>query len=422
MFASANQALLAEQYGDPDYALATGAADRFLSELGVTFHPLPYYYRVDPATHRELTEATATLVGAQEKLFAAVCANRSPDQLAELLQVPPAMASLIDWSALASSRFRMLRADIIPTAAGYHFCEINHFSAVGGGEGYHSGRLIAELLGRSVPGVSPFRDLAYHYLTECRRSGLVRIVILDSAEHRKQGFGEHRMLQHYLRLMAPDLEVSYQDDLTYPAAWLAPAEAGRTLIHRLVTLEDTTDGGAFLVRLRELGATLSCGFEAELKMHRIWFSLLHDPDHRQLFDDRELAVIDRYVPYTFQLGEHNLAATLADKDDYIFKTSYSYGGKGVLLGSEHSPEELADALLVPGIQAWAGQRVVPTSSLELPTPDGGTARFYFVLGMFGYGENYSGLLIRGALDSPVVNVSRGGGVSWAFVDQGATPA
>jgi hypothetical protein len=416
LFASANQALLAEQAGGVDYPLATGAADRFLTDLGVTFHALPYYFRVDPATHHELTEATATLVGAQEKLFAAVCASRSPDQLAELLQVPPAMAGLIDWSALAASRFRMLRADIIPTDRGYYFCEINHFSAVGGGEGYHSARVIAELLGRSVPGVSPFRDLAHHYITECRRSGFVRIVILDSAEHRKQGFGEHRMLQDYLRLMAPDLDVSYHDDLTYPADWLEPAQARRTLIHRLVTLDDTTDGGALLVRLQGLGATLSCGFEAELKMHRIWFSLLCDPSYRQLFDERELAVIDRYVPYTFQLAEHNLAATLAAKDDYIFKTSYSYGGKGILLGSEHSPDELRDALLVPGIQAWTGQRAVPTSSLELPTSDGGTARFYFVLGMFGYGENYSGLLIRGALGSPVVNVSRGGGVSWAFVD------
>lgn len=416
MFTDANQALLAEQFSDADYPLATGAADRFLADLGVTFHALPYYYRVDRATHRELTEATATLVCAQQKLFAAVCANRSPDQLAELLQLPPAMAGLIDWSALASSRFRMLRADIIPTPQGYYFCEINHFSAVGGGEGYHSGRVIAELLGRSVPGVSPFRDLAYHYITECRRSGLVRIVILDSAEHRKQGFGEHRMLQNYLRLMAPEIEVSYQDDLSYPASWLEPAEAGRTLIHRLVTLDDTTDNGAFLIRLQQLGATLSCGFEAELKMHRIWFSLLHDPEHRQLFDDRELAVIDRYVPYTFQLDPDKLASTLADKDQYIFKTSYSYGGKGILLGSEHSTEELRDALLVPGIQAWTGQRVVPTASLELPTPDGGTARFYYVLGMFGYGENYSGLLIRSALGSPVVNVSRGGGVSWAFVD------
>jgi len=224
------------------------------------------------------------------------------------------------------------------------------------------------------------------------------------------------MLQDYLRLIAPDLEVSYQDDLTYPADWLAPAEARRTLIHRLVTLDETPDGGAFLVRLRQLGATLSCGFEAELKMHRIWFSLLHDSDHRHLFDERERAVIDRYVPYTFQLSERNLAATLADKDRYIFKTSYSYGGKGVLLGSEHSPDELAEALSAPGIQAWTGQQAVPTASLELPTPDGGTAPFYFVLGMYGYGDNYNGLLVRGALGSPVVNVSRGGGVSWAFVD------
>ncbi|HEU5271772.1 MAG TPA: hypothetical protein VFU36_17755 [Jatrophihabitans sp.] len=415
-FANANQALLAEQYGAADRALATGAAERFLIELGIGFPALPYYFRVDAATHRELAGATATLIGAQEKLFAAVCASRSPEELAELLQVPPTMAGLIDWPALASSSFRMLRADIIPTPGGYYFCEINHFSAVGGGEAYHSARLMAEMLGRSVPGVSPFRDLAYHYLAECRRSGLDRIVILDSAAHRKLGFGEHRMLQDYLRLMAPDLDVSYQDDLTYPAGWLKPAEARRTLIHRLVTVDDTTDGGAFLVRLQELGATLSCGFEAELKMHRIWLSLLHDPDHRQLFDERELAVIDRYVPYTFQLGEHNLAAALADKDRYVFKTSYSYGGKGVLLGSEHSPDELAGALSVPGIRAWTGQRAVPTSSLDLPTPDGGTARFYFVLGMFGYGDNYNGLLVRGSLGSPVVNVSRGGGVSWAFMD------
>ena len=47
--------------------------------------------------------------------------------------------------------------------------------------------------------------------------------------------------------MAPELEIHYCDELTYREQWLAPAEAAQTLIHRLVTFDDTADEGAFLV-------------------------------------------------------------------------------------------------------------------------------------------------------------------------------
>jgi hypothetical protein len=419
MFASYNREFVADQMRAgraADYPMAARGAEQLLEGLGVAFRPLPYYFRVDAATHRALSEATQALVSAEEKLLRALRATLSTDELVTTFRVPPEMASLIDWTEVASSRFRMLRADIIPTDSGYYFCEINHFSGVGGGEGYHSAKTIAELLGRPVRGVSPFRDQAYHYVTECRRAGLVRVVILDSSEHRKQGFGEHRLLQEYLKLMAPDLEVVYCDELTYRTEWLDADEARRTLVHRLITLDDTSDGGAFLSRIRDLGTTVSCMFEAELKMHRKWFSMLCDPQYHHLFDRGELAVIEKYVPHTFELGEDNLDATLADKDSYVFKTSYSYGGKGVLIVADHSPDDLREALLVAGVEAWTCQQLVPTSTLDLPSADGESAPHYFVLGMFGYGENYSGLLVRGAAGSPVVNVSQGGGVSWAFVE------
>jgi uncharacterized circularly permuted ATP-grasp superfamily protein len=157
-------------------------------------------------------------------------------------------------------------------------------------------------------------------------------------------------------------------------------------------------------------------FEAELKMHRKWFSLLCDRAYHHLLDPTELAVIERYLPHTFELDQDNLRATLADKDDYVFKASYSYGGKGILMGAEHSREELEQRLGLAGIEAWTCQRVVPTSSLQLPSVTGEPARHNVVLGMFGYGENYSGLFVRGASGSQVVNVSQGGGVSWAFVE------
>jgi hypothetical protein len=306
-------------------------------------------------------------------------------------------------------------ADIIPTEAGYYFCELNHFSGVGAGESYHSAHAFAELLNRPVAGVSPFRQLAHLYVTQCRPAGLTRVVVLDTPQHRAQGFGEHVMLKRYLRLMAPDLETSYHDEHTYPPHWLRPDEAKRTLVHRLVTHDDTPDGGAFLALLRDRGATVSCMFEAELKMHRRWFSLLCDPGYQHLLDAEELATIEQYVPHTYDLHPGNLDAAVADKDRLVFKRSYTYGGKGVLIGEEHPPGPL-HALLTADGSAWVAQRRVPTSSLDLRAADGGTATFRFVLGMFLYGEHASGLLVRASARSHVVNVSQGGGASWAFVE------
>jgi hypothetical protein len=309
----------------------------------------------------------------------------------------------------------MLRADIIPTDTGYYFCELNHFSGVGATEAYYSAYAMAELLGRSVTGISPIRQQAHLYLTECRRGGFTRFVILDSTKHRPFGFGEKWFLQRYLRLMAPELEIHYCDELSYRQEWFEPAQAAKTLIHRLVTFDDTADEGAFLVAVRNSGATFSCLFEGELKMHRRWFSLLCDPEYQQLLNSEELAVIRDYVPHTFDLTAGNLADAVADKDRLVFKRSYSYGGKEVFIGEQHSTERLRELLSVD-ISGWNCQRRVHTSSLELPGPDGRLLPFYFVLGMYLYGEGASGLLVRGAANSPVVNVAQGGGVSWAFVE------
>ena len=223
------------------------------------------------------------------------------------------------------------------------------------------------------------------------------------------------MLQRYLRLMAPDLEIGYCDELTYPERWLAPDEARRTLVHRLITLDDTADGGAFLAAVRDSGATVSCMFEAELKMHRRWFSLLCDPRYHHLLDDEQLAAIERYVPYTFDLRPDEVESAVADRDRLVFKRSYTYGGKGVLIGDQYSAGELR-TLLTADVSAWTCQRRVYTSTLDLPGADGRPVPFHLVLGMFLYGDGPSGLLVRAAAGSPLVNVSQGGGVSWAFVE------
>ncbi|MFF7953269.1 hypothetical protein [Streptomyces griseorubiginosus] len=420
VFADLNRAFVVDQRtrsGPQRHALAVRAADGVLADLGMKYRMLPCDFRIDAATHAELASATRLLADAQDKVLAHLCATRTAGELEVMFDVPPDMARHLDWPSLPTSGLRMLRADIVPGADGYWFCELNHFSGVGSGEGFHSAHTYAEILGRPVAGISPFRQLALQYVAECRRAGLTRLVVLDTTEHRRQEFGEHLMVQRYVRLLAPDIEVAYHTERTYPEGWLKPDEAERTLIHRLFTFQDTTDRGAFLAAVRDSGTTVSCMFEAELKMHRLWLALLCDPAYRSLFNGEEAAAIDRYVPHTAVLAPDGLDAAVADKDGLAFKSSYSYGGQGIVLGDRHTPAQLR-GILTRDTTAWITQRRVPAPPLDLPLTDGSTAPFHLVLGMYLYGDETAGLLVRGTTGSAVVNLSQGGAMSWAFTEQG----
>src|ERR1035437_6534271 len=287
----------------------------------------------------------------------------------------------------------------------------------------------ASVLGRAITARTPSPSCSVARSPGCRRSGSSLTSTSPSAGARaspalsswtrsstgRRGSANASCCKRYLRLMAPDLETSYRDEHTYPADWLRPDEAKRTLVHRLVTHDDTPDGGAFLVRLRDSGATVTTMFEAELKMHRRWFSLLCDPHYQHLLDADELATIEQYVPHTYDLRPGTVDAAVAEKDRLVFKRSYTYGGKGGLIGDQHSPGQLR-ALLTADGSAWVAQRRVYTSSLDLRAADGRTMPFYLVLGMFLYGDQASGLLVRATARSPLVNVSQDGGASWAFVE------
>ncbi|MFE5326357.1 hypothetical protein ACFRCG_08195 [Embleya sp. NPDC056575] len=417
MFAAENRPFLTElsaAHKPDELALARAASDRHLRDLGFLFPTLPTHFRMDRGTHDELHTATARLVSAHEKVMRHVCATLSPTELAETFHIPTAMAGHIDCARLGPG-LALARADIIPTETGYAFCELNTFSGVGAGECHHSAKLYADLLGRPVAGGSPFLDLALHYVDRCNRLGLERVVVLDCVRHARRGYGRDQPLMDYLRLLAPDLDVAYHDETTYPTRWLRPEHARKTLVHRLITFGDTDDEGAFLRSVADSGATVTSLFEAELGMHRRWFSLLCDPGLAHLLDADERETVRRYVPTTFDLAPDTLDDVLAARADYVFKHSYSYGGDGVLIGAEHSEPTLRARIVADGVGTWTAQRMVRAATLDLPTADGTTATHRFVLGVYAYGDRTNGALVRASAASTVVNASRGA-VSWAFTD------
>ena len=61
MFTEYNRAFLAEQRDGTsslDYATAAAGANQLLDDLGIGYRSLPYYFRIDPATHGSSVPAT----------------------------------------------------------------------------------------------------------------------------------------------------------------------------------------------------------------------------------------------------------------------------------------------------------------------------------------------------------------------------
>lgn len=415
-------AALAERRDPAGEAAAHEAASALMREVGATVfekklfaHPL----LVDEAEFAELGRAGGALLRAQVKILAHLRATRSDAAVLELFRLPPRLLPFMRWETLDRPEETIGRLDIIPTRQGYSFCELNVIPAVGGGEAQPCSELYFHLLGYPDTGrpPGPLQMLAAHYSAEVRRHGFVRVVILDSVAHGGLGYPRQELLQRYLRAATPGLSVELLDEARYPAKWLLPAEGARTLVHRMFTHEEVTDDFAFLEKLWASGATIA-GFESDLRMSKRFLVLMCDPAYQKLLDQEELAVIKKFVPHSFALTQDNVAAALRDKDGLVFKwdDAASYGGTGVLVGSEHLSRELMHKLLEHGVDHWICQRAVEAAELPLrAAEDEAPLDYRLVLGMFWYGGTPSGLLVRGSRASRVVNASSPTGrLGWAF--------
>ncbi len=415
-------AALGTGHGPPAERAAHRQAMALMHDLGGTIfehrlfaHPLLF----DPAVLDELGRGVHALLRAQVKLLEHLRATRSAHAVLDLFGMPHRLAPFMRWGNLARADETVARIDIIPTATGYHVCELNVVPAVGGGEAHRCGELFIDALGADVAMLPPcpLRTLAARYTAQVRRHELTRVVILDSLGHGQLGYPRQELLQRYLREATPGLTVELMDEARYPAAWLTPDEGARTLVHRMFTYEEVTDDFAFLEKLWASGAAIA-GFESDLRMSKRFLSLLCDAAYHPLFDREEVTAIQTLLPHSFALRETDVASALRDRDALVFKwdASASYGGAGVLVGAEWSSAELEARLRAAGVDHWICQQAVEAEQIPMRTADDPTPVDYrMVLGLFSYGGVANGMLLRGSRSTRVVNVSNPSGrMGWAF--------
>jgi hypothetical protein len=401
---------------------AASTVDGLLARLGATVYQdrwLPYPLLFPEEDFRTLARAGADLLSAQGKIIRHLLARGGRQALLDLVGLPAWCAPLVAWENLEEQGLTVGRLDVVPTRHGYWFCELNVHPAVGGGEAEAAAHRLARSLG--LPPVarvaSPFRALADLYRRICRQRDLRRVVILDSATHRARGFPRQELLRRQLRRTASDLAVDLHDEDSYPAAWLSPGEGRQIFVHRMFTDEEVSDSGRFLRQLQASGAVIGNGFEAEARMNKVFLALLCDEAYHPLLDTGERAAIRRFLAPTSVLDESNLAAALAARGERVFKTRASYGGQSVLIGAEHSAEELEARLRAAGLEQWVCQEyreaeTIPVYNAADPIP----SPHRVVLGLYHHGSVPGGVLVRASRNSRVVNLSNGAAkVGWALV-------
>ncbi len=252
-----------------------------------------------------------------------------------------------------------------------------------------------------------------------------RIAILDWRE--VPTYSEFVLFQEYFRahgydcLIADPREFEYRDGHLL-ADGITPVQLiyKRVLISELVEREGL---GHPVVRAVSDGAVCMVNpFRCKVLHKKASLAVLSDEKSRHLFSADEVQAIAAHIPWTRVVAERrteyegrevDLVPFLAEhKDEFVLKPNDEYGGKGIVLGWEATPEAWAAALETALVEPHIVQRKVALP--EEPYPSLVEGRVQVVDRMLDtnpyiwHGEYASSCLTR-LSTAALLNVTAGGG-------------
>jgi hypothetical protein len=420
-FAAYNRPWLEEMRAQKEYISRSGVFDKvklFLEEQNApksVLLPVPMLF--DRPTFDALAAAALLVMSAQTKILQHLQQQWSRAELLRRFDFPEDMESIVDWDELIAGAHVISRVDVVPSNDGYYFCEFNPDSSVGGTEVADWLQLFCNSLKWPLAEAteSPQHSTVRLLRRVVEQKRLQRLVLCDWSTNRGNGFFGYDLLRRHLTRALPGLDIHLLYETEYPDAWMDPKEGERTLVHRGFMHEDVTDGGAFVRRLRDSGATIINTFETELRMHKGWLAMFCDPRYHSLLTAAEIEAIARHIPHTVAVDRNNLEDLLRRKDELVFKLNVSSGGAGVRMGGDHSAEQLRALIEAKGVECWSAQKAIASDGVDLPyNSDLELTRHNVVLGMYLIDGIASGMMVRASSHSKVVNVASGmGGYSWA---------
>ncbi|MDJ0628378.1 MAG: hypothetical protein QNJ44_08980 [Rhodobacter sp.] len=369
----------------------------------------------DEAEVQTLGADGRALIALQSRLITKEIDRVGRDGFLDLMAVPDLFRRFVNWDELCDPAYLVGRLDLLETDRGFICCEINVDSCVAGAEIYDVGRDVMQALGlpdTRLPS-RPLDDLAALVAERAEAHEAGRIVILDWSVGGGTGGKGYLSFERMRAAVArqADCPVHIADELSFDPAWLGP----ETFVHRGFMMEEISDDGRMLDRLLDAGTPVYSTFEADIRMDKVWFARFWEARRNGALDEEETALVDRFVPESWELSEDRLDAFLARKDELIFKIRRAFGGKGILIGAEESADSLRAEIRRSSAANWIAQAMLAPLTLDLPDTTGGAETHELVYGLYLYGRRANGFMLRGSTRSRVVNVSIGNArINWAM--------
>ncbi|MSU74218.1 hypothetical protein EXS57_00360 [Candidatus Kaiserbacteria bacterium] len=174
------------------------------------------------------------------------------------------------------------------------------------------------------------------------------------------------------------------------------------------------------------GLKIINNFKMRLLGHKALLAALWDRRFERYLTTEEVEAVRNIIPETLKLETTSIETVRAHKDDWVLKPSDLAEGKGVVIGSASTEEEwsahLTDALRNP--QGWLVQRkvVIPKETFSIFDTD--TDKIHVAemsydldphIVLFRDHAEMGNMLVRFS-PSEILNVMRGGGLTYAFVE------
>jgi uncharacterized circularly permuted ATP-grasp superfamily protein len=196
----------------------------------------------------------------------------------------------------------------------------------------------------------------------------------------------------------------------------------RVLVNELLDHKDECK--AMLDAVRDRAVCMVNTFRVKLLHKKMLFAVLWSPGMQSFFNDAQKALIRQHVPWTWRVADTKasfegkdvdlLALARSEQQRMVLKPNDEYGGKGVIIGWEQTPEQWETALKAALDYPHVIQERVPVGRADFPDLDKNVAPRIVDLDPFILGGEVTGFLTR-LSDTSLCNVTSGGGQVPTFI-------
>jgi len=404
-------------------------------ELGLTFGDRPTCPFLRPhiitrTQYDEVARAAQTIARAIERVVERALIDK--DLLAELSLTPrEEQMARIDpgYSQLCVTS----RLDAYVSEDGFKFLEYNAESPAGVGDQMQLEKVLFELAHmkhllekRAHWRPEPHKRLLQSLLQAYREWGgdkeQPQIAIVDWKGVSTES--EFRILQKYFTAEGYSTIIADPDDLRYHDGQLSCGDFVIDIVYKRVVihefLERCAEDHPLAQAYADRRVCIANSFRTKLAHKKAGFAILSNPRYMDLFAADELQVLRRHIPWTrrvtegkttFEDGEHDLIQLIRrEREQLVLKPNDDYGGHGVFLGWETSPEEWEHAIALSLERPYVVQQRVPLKKVAMPTFSGGLHldEMFVDFNPFLFHNEVEGALIR-LSSSSLLNVTSGGG-------------